>query len=71
MSTTARGMLLAGALLLAGCGQKGALYLPDKHATVVSAPSSPAAQPVTPAATPPAAAPPADKKTQDDDTQPK
>lgn len=66
MSTTARYVLLAGALLLAGCGQKGALYLPDKHATVVSAPASPAAQPVTPAATPPA-----DKKTQDDDTQPK
>jgi predicted small lipoprotein YifL len=65
-------MLLAGALLLAGCGQKGALYLPDKHATVVSAPASPAAQPVTtPSATPPAAQPPADKKTQDDDTQPK
>jgi predicted small lipoprotein YifL len=66
MSTTARGILLAGALLLAGCGQKGALYLPDKHATGVSAPASPAAQPVTPAATPPA-----DKKTEDDDTQPK
>ncbi len=66
MSTTACWVFLAGALLLAGCGQKGALYLPDKHGTVVSAPASPAAQPATPAATPPA-----DKKTQDDDTQPK
>jgi predicted small lipoprotein YifL len=71
MRTRARQVLWVGALLLAGCGQKGALYLPDKHATVVSAPASPAAQPVTPAAIPPAAAPPADKKTPDDDTQPK
>jgi predicted small lipoprotein YifL len=71
MRTGARWMFLAGALLLTGCGQKGALYLPDKHATVVSAPASPAAQPVTPGATPPAAPPSADKKTQDDETQPK
>jgi predicted small lipoprotein YifL len=70
MRTTARWVFWAGALLVAGCGQKGALYLPDKHA-VVSAPASPAAQPVTPAATPPAAQAPGDKKTQDDDTQPK
>jgi predicted small lipoprotein YifL len=53
--------LLAGgaALLLAGCGQKGPLYLPDKSAQVVttaaappvpaeSAPSAPAT-PATPA----------------------
>ena len=32
------GWLLAGgaALLAAGCGQKGALYLPDKNAQVVT-----------------------------------
>jgi predicted small lipoprotein YifL len=71
MRTTARWVFFTGVLLLAGCGQKGALYLPDKHATVVSAPASPAAQPLTPGSTPPAAPPPADKKTQDDDTQPK
>jgi predicted small lipoprotein YifL len=41
--------LLAGgaALLLAGCGQKGALYLPDKNAEVVTTPATPA--PSTPA----------------------
>jgi predicted small lipoprotein YifL len=35
--------LLAGgaALLLAGCGQKGALYLPDKSAQVVTTPAAP------------------------------
>jgi predicted small lipoprotein YifL len=49
--------LLAGgaALLLAGCGQKGALYLPDKNAQVVttpaaqSTPASPTPAPPTPA----------------------
>jgi len=51
----------AMAILLAGCGQKGALYLPDqsRNAVVVPAESSvPMASPV-PAATPaaPAAAP--------------
>ena len=49
------GWLLAGgaALLLAGCGQKGALYLPDKSAQVVTtaaAPPEPAqSAPPTPA----------------------
>jgi len=42
-------IVLAGALLvLAGCGQKGPLYLPDKNAAVVTS---------APAAAPPAAAP--------------
>lgn len=37
------GWLLAGgaALLLTGCGQKGALYLPDKSAQVVTIPAAP------------------------------
>ena len=37
------GWLLAGgaALLAAGCGQKGALYLPDKNAQVVTTPPPP------------------------------
>src|SRR4029077_15379801 len=37
------GWLLAGgaALLLAGCGQKGALYLPDKNAQWVTPPAAP------------------------------
>ena len=42
--------MLAGAvtLLLAGCGQKGALYLPDKNAQVVTTPAAPPT-PATPA----------------------
>jgi predicted small lipoprotein YifL len=42
--------MLAGAmtLLLAGCGQKGALYLPDKNAEVVTTPAAPPT-PATPA----------------------
>jgi predicted small lipoprotein YifL len=63
--------ILAGAvaLLLAGCGQKGALYLPDQNAQVVT---TPAAAPVpaqsAPApSTPATAAPqkPTDKKNDD------
>ncbi len=47
--------LLAGgaALLLAGCGQKGALYLPDKNAQVVTTPAAP---PVPAQSAPPAPA---------------
>jgi predicted small lipoprotein YifL len=53
-------LLLSGlSLLLAACGQKGPLYLPDKHAAVVT--SAPAAAPAPPA---PAAPP---KKTTDQD----
>jgi predicted small lipoprotein YifL len=36
-------MLAPAMLLLAACGQKGPLYLPDKHAPVVT--SAPAAPP--------------------------
>jgi predicted small lipoprotein YifL len=49
-----RRLVLTGclaALLLAGCGQKGALYLPDKKGAVVtSAPATaaPAPAPATP-----------------------
>src|SRR5262249_2803338 len=55
------GVLVAAAttLLLAGCGQKGPLYLPDKKPAVVSAPAAPATA-ADPAATP--------KKKTDDDT---
>jgi predicted small lipoprotein YifL len=48
-------------LLLAGCGQKGALYLPDKNATVVTSVPATGAPPPPPPATPPA------KKTGDQD----
>ena len=45
------GCLLA--LLLAACGQKGALYLPDKKGAVVTnAPATTAPAPAPPAATP-------------------
>jgi predicted small lipoprotein YifL len=37
--------IACAAVLLAGCGQKGPLYLPDKNGTVVS--SSPASAPPT------------------------
>jgi predicted small lipoprotein YifL len=31
--------MLCGSVVLAGCGQKGALYLPDKNAAVVTRPA--------------------------------
>ena len=64
----------AVALLLAGCGLKGALYLPDKNAQVVTtaaAPPVPAESAPSAAATPatPAPSKPADKN--DDSQAPK
>ncbi len=64
--------LLAGGatLLLAGCGQKGALYLPDKSAQVVTtaaAPPEPAQS--TPAPSTPASAAPQKPTDQNDDSQ--
>lgn len=59
---------LLAALLLAGCGQKGPLYLPDKKpAAVTPPPATPAAVPATPAP-----AQPTQKKSddQDSDSQP-
>ena len=42
--------------LLAGCGQKGALYLPEKTNTLIRAPAEPVAAPApAPAPAPPAA----------------
>jgi predicted small lipoprotein YifL len=47
--------LVAGVVLvLAGCGQKGPLYLPDQKPAVVTTPAPSAAVPATPAANPPA-----------------
>ena len=64
--------LLAGgaALLLAGCGQKGALYLPDKSAQVVTtatAPPEPAQS--APAPSTPATAAPQKLTDKNDDSQ--
>lgn len=58
------GVLAAAALvlLLAGCGQKGPLYLPDRHPTAVTS---------APAAPPPADAPPKKQPSDaDGDTSP-
>ncbi len=51
------------ALGLAGCGQKGPLYLPDKNGSVITRPGSPNASQTPPTQTSPAAAP----KKKDDD----
>lgn len=45
------------ALAAGGCGQKGPLYLPDKHAKVVAPVPAASATPATPAAAAPATAP--------------
>lgn len=43
-----RATLLAAAALLAACGQKGALFLPDNEREVItSVPTAPASTPVT------------------------
>jgi predicted small lipoprotein YifL len=46
-------LVICGGAFAAGCGQKGALYLPDKNAAVVTRPAgssttSPQQQPATP-----------------------
>jgi predicted small lipoprotein YifL len=68
--------ILAGAvaLLLAGCGQKGALYLPDKNAQVVTtaaAPPVPAESAPSAPATPATPAPPKPTDKNDDSQAPK
>ena len=80
MKNCARVLLTAaGAAVLAGCGQKGPLYLPEKNAPQVTAPATPAtpapaapAGTATPAAPPPPTAPPTPpqkKQNADDDSQ--
>jgi predicted small lipoprotein YifL len=68
--------ILAGAvaLLLAGCGQKGALYLPDKNAQVVTtaaAPPVPAESAPSAPATPATPEPPKPADKNDDSQAPK
>ena len=69
-------VLLGAAALLAGCGQKGPLYLPDKNTRVITTPpAAPPAAPAPAANPPPADAAPQpapDKKRSDqsDDAQP-
>jgi len=49
-------LMICGGMIVAGCGQKGALYLPDKNAAVVTRPggsSSTTPEQSAPATTPP------------------
>ena len=48
--------IVSGCVLVAGCGQKGPLYLPDKNASVVTRPAGATTTTTAPAA-PGAAAP--------------
>jgi predicted small lipoprotein YifL len=66
-------LIVCGSVAVAGCGQKGALYLPDKNASVVTRPAAsntpaPAAQPA-PAPAPGTPQQPQDKDKSDDDSQ--
>jgi len=54
MKEASRLLALGAALLAAGCGQKGALYLPDKNAQVVTTPPPPTSVQPPPAQPPPA-----------------
>ena len=51
------GVVLAAMLALAGCGQKGPLYLPEKPGAVVTAPPPPPAAPGQPPQPSPAPGP--------------
>jgi predicted small lipoprotein YifL len=44
--------IVAGCVLVTGCGQKGPLYLPDKNASVVTRPGNSGATTTAPAAQP-------------------
>jgi len=65
--------ILAGGLvaLLAGCGQKGPLYLPDKNAQVVTTAAAPPAPAQSAPSTPPTPAPPKPTDRNDDSQAPK
>jgi len=72
MKTAILVLMVCGGAVAAGCGQKGALYLPDKNASVVTRPAG--AQPNNPPPAQPASAPfqqPQDKdKDKSDDSGP-
>jgi len=70
MKTTILVLMVCGGAVIAGCGQKGALYLPDKNASVVTRPAG--AESNNPAPAQPAPAPsqqPQNKDKNDDDSQ--
>jgi predicted small lipoprotein YifL len=69
--TQASVLAVGMALMLAACGQKGALYLPDKNAAIVTPPpaapaQSAAPQPQAAPSQPPQATPATPKKTDKD-----
>ncbi|HEY6923659.1 MAG TPA: lipoprotein [Steroidobacteraceae bacterium] len=59
------GLMVCGAFVVAGCGQKGALYLPDKNASVVTRPAG--AESNNPAPAQPAPAPSQQPRSKDND----
>jgi predicted small lipoprotein YifL len=63
---------LAAALaaILAGCGQKGALYLPPKGTAISTPPPAESTPARTPAPNSPVQTPPQNKSDKDDDTSP-
>jgi predicted small lipoprotein YifL len=70
MKTPTWVLIVCGSAVVAGCGQKGALYLPDKNASVVTRPAgsnNPA--PAQPAPAPGTSQQPQDKDKSDDDSQ--
>ena len=64
MKTLTWTLVVCGSVVAAGCGQKGALYLPDKNASVVTRPAGSNAPPAAPS-TPQQ---PQDKSKSDDDS---
>ena len=70
MKTAILMVMLCGGVVVAGCGQKGALYLPDKNAAVVTRPAGAESNSPAPAQPAPAPAqPPQNKDKNDDDSQ--
>jgi len=58
-------LVVCGSVVIAGCGQKGPLYLPDKNASVVTRPAGAGANNPAPAQP----QQPQDKDKSDDDSQ--
>jgi predicted small lipoprotein YifL len=70
MKTVIWTLVVCASVVIAGCGQKGALYLPDKNAAVVTRPAG--AESNNPALAQPAAPPsqqPQNKDKNDDSSQ--
>jgi predicted small lipoprotein YifL len=70
MKTVIWTLVVCASVVIAGCGQKGALYLPDKNAAVVARPAG-ANNPASTAPAPAQPQQPQDKDKSDDDSKPK